>query len=162
MSGADLTDRERQFLIEHGGLTAADLTPEALTETNSAVERAIEDAATEVRANALTLSGAANLLGWPQATFMKALAAGDLHAIPNERPSDAPLFPRRQFQDGTLVPHLRDVLAALPVHEHPLEVEQFMMQPNPDYLGNIPPVVWLTKGRELAPVLRYADNLSWE
>ena len=42
MSGADLTDRERQFLIEHGGLTAADLTPGALAETNAAVGRAIE------------------------------------------------------------------------------------------------------------------------
>lgn len=162
MSGAHLTDRERQFLIEHGGLTATDLTPEALAETSAAVERAIEDAAAEARANALTLFEAGTLLGWPQAAILKALAAGELYSIPSERPSDAPLFPRWQFRDGNLVPHLRDVLAALPAHEHPLEVEQFMMQPNPDYLDNIPPVVWLTTGRELGPVLRYADNLSWE
>lgn len=162
MSGDHATDRERQFLIENGALTAADLTPEALAETNAAVERAIEGAAAGVRANALTLSEAANLLGWPQATFMKALAAGDLYAIPNEPPSDAPLFPRWQFQDGNLVPYLREVVAALPVHEHPLDVEHFMMQANPDYLDNIPPVVWLTTGRELGPVLRYADNLSWD
>lgn len=161
MSGNDLTNVERQFLIEHGGLTAAELSPEALAETNAAVDRATAAAAAQVRANALTLSEVATLLDWSHARVLGALAAGDMCAVPREPPSVEPLFPRWQFRDGSVVPHLRDVLAALPIDEHPLDVEHFMTQANLDYLDGTPPSVWLVEGRELDPVLRYADDLSW-
>ena len=161
MSGDDLTDLERRFLIEHCGLSAADLTPEAMAETNAAVDRAIAAAAARVRANALTISEASALIGQPRAVILDALAAGDMYSAPGEPPSAEPLLPRWQFSDGSVVPHLREVLAALPADDHPLDVEQFMTQGSTEYLGGCPPILWLLEGRELLPVLRYADDLSW-
>lgn len=161
MSCNNLTDVERQFLIEHAGLTAADLAPEALAETNAAVDRAVAAAAAEVRARALTLPEVATLLSWSHVRVLRALATGDMYSMPSEPPSVEPLFPRWQFRDGNVVPHLREVLAALPIDEHPLDVEHFMTQSNLDYLDGTPPLIWLVEGRELDPVLRYADDLSW-
>ncbi|WP_454172200.1 hypothetical protein [Microbacterium maritypicum] len=162
MSGTHRTDREREFLIAHGGLSAADYTPEALAQTNAAVEHGRAAADAEARAHSLTLSEAATLLGWPRAEVLAALAAGDMYSVPGEPPSVAPLFPRWQFRDGCLVPSLKDILATLPADDHPLDVEQFMTRANADYLDGTPPVDWLVHGRELGPVLRYADDLSWE
>lgn len=161
MSCNDFTDVERQFLIEHGGLTAADLAPEALAETNAAVDRAVAAAADQVRTRALTLSEVATLLDWSHARVLRALAAGEMYSVPSEPPSVEPMFPRWQFRDGSVVPHLREVLAVLPIDEHPLNVEHFMTQPNVDYLDGTPPLIWLVEGRKLDPILRYADDLSW-
>lgn len=161
MSEDDLTDSDRRFLIEHGGLTAAELTPEALAATNAAVERAIADAVAEVRANALTLAEVVKFLGESPAAVLQAVATGDIYSVSDEPPSADPLFPRWQFADGTLVPRIREVLATLPEDYHPLNVEHFMIHANPDYLGGRPPLSWLVEGRDLRPVLRYADDLSW-
>lgn len=147
--------------MEHGGLTAAELAPEAVAETNAAVDRAIAAAAAQVRASALTLSEVATLLDWSHARVLRALAAGEMYSVPSDPPPVEPLFPRWQFRDGNIVPHLREVLAALPIDEHPLNVEHFMTQPNVDYLDGTPPLIWLVEGRELDPILRFADDLSW-
>lgn len=162
MSVTHGTDREREFLIAHGALSAADYTPEALTQTTAAVERGRTAADAEARAHSLTLSEMASLLGWSRSEVLAARAAGDMYSVPGARPSDAPLFPRWQVRDGRLVPHLQEVMNALPADDHPIEVEEFMTRPNSDYLGGIPPIDWLMRGRELGPVFRYADDLSWE
>lgn len=161
MSDDDLTDSERRFLIEHGGLTAADLTPEALGEAASVAERAIAASIAEVRAGALTVSEVASLLGQARAAVLQAAASGDMYAVLGEPPATEPLLPRWQFHEGRVIPHLREVIAALPADEHPLLVQSFMTTWNEDYLDGWPPAAWLLAGRDPGAVVQYADDLSW-
>lgn len=161
MADEDLTDSERRFLIEHGGLTAAELTPEALAEAASVVERAIAASIAEVRAGALTVSEVVTLLGQPRAAVLQAAASGDLYSVLVEPPATEPLLPRWQFHEGRVIPHLREVIAALPADEHPLLVQSFMTSWNEDYLDGWPPAAWLLAGRDPGAVVQYADELSW-
>ncbi|WP_223585612.1 hypothetical protein [Microbacterium sp. OVT16B] len=161
MSDDDLTDSERRFLIEYGGLTAAELTPEALAEAASVAEHAIAASIAEVRAGALTVSEVASLLGQPRAEVLQAAASGDLYAVLGEPPAPEPLFPGWQFQEGRVVPHLREVIAALPADEHPLLVQSFMTSWDEDHLDGWPPAAWLLAGRDPGAVVQYADELSW-
>lgn len=161
MSDDDLTDSERRFLIEHGGLTAAELTPEALAKAAAVAERAIAASIAEVRAGALTVSEVASLLGQPRAAVLQAATSGDIYAILGELPAPEPLFPSWQFHEGRVIPHLRAVIAALPADEHPLLVQSFMTSWNEDYLDGWPPAAWLLAGRDPDAVVRYADDLSW-
>lgn len=161
MSDDGLTDSERRFLIEHGGLTAADLTPEALAKGFEVAERAVAASIAEVRAGALTVSEVASLLGQPRAAVLQAIASGDMYAVLGESPATEPLLPRWQFHEGRVIPHLRKVIAALPSDEHPLLVESFMTSWDEDYLDGWPPAAWLLAGRDPAAVVQYADDLSW-
>lgn len=161
MRDDDLTDGERQFLIEHGGLTAADLTPEALAENNAIVDRAIAAGIAEVRANAITLSEVAMLLGLAHSAVLQAVATGDLYSVAGGTPDDEPLFPRWQLHEGRVIPHLREVIPALPADYHPLSVENFMTTWDEDYLDGWPPAAWLLAGRDPGAVVQFADELSW-
>jgi hypothetical protein len=161
MADEDFTDSERRFLIEHGGLTAADFTPEALVEAASIAERAIAASIAEVRAGALTVSDVASLLGQTRASVLQAAASGDMYAVLGEPPATEPLLPRWQFQEGRVIPHLREVIAALPADEHPLLVESFMTSWNEDHLDGWPPAAWLLAGRDPGAVVQHADELSW-
>lgn len=161
MPGEDLTDSERQFLIEHGGMTAAELTPEAIGETSAFVDAAIAAAATEARANTLTFSEVAQLLGQPGEAILQAVVAGDLYSVPGALPSDEPLIPSWQVRGRRVIPHLREVLAALPADFHPLSVEDFMTTGDENYLDGWPPVKWLLTGHDPAAVVEYADHQSW-
>lgn len=161
MPGKDLTDGERQFLIEHGGMTAAELTPEALAETNAFVERAIAAGAAEARATTLTVSEVAQLLNQSDAAILRAVATGDIYSVPGELPSDEPLLPRWQFHEGRVIPHLREVMAALPADFHPLSVQDFMTIGDEDYLDGWPPAVWLLADHDPGAVVQYADDQSW-
>lgn len=161
MPGDDLTDEERRFLIEYAGLTAAELTPEALAETSASIERAIAGALEEVRLNALTLSEVATLLGQPPSSVLESAAAGDVYSVSGERPTDQVLFPRWQFHEGRVIPHLREVMKALPDGYHPLSVQNFMTSWTEDYLDGWPPATWLLAGRDTGAVVQYADDLSW-
>lgn len=161
MPGDDLTDEERRFLIEYVGLTAAELTPEALAETSASVERAVAAALEEVRSNALTLSEVATLVGQPPSSVMQSATMGDVYSVSGERPTDQVLFPRWQFHEGRAIPHLREVMEALPDGYHPLLVQNFMTSWSEDYLDGWPPATWLLTGRDPAAVVQYADELSW-
>ena len=161
MSDDDLTESERRYLVEDGSFTAAELTPEALAKASEVAERAIAASIAEVRAGALTVSEVASLLGLPRAAVLQAAASGEMYAVLGEPPSTEPLLPRWQFHEGRMIPHLREVIEALPADEHPLLVESFMTSWNEDYLHGWPPAAWLLAGRDSGAVVRYADDRSW-
>ena len=106
------------------------------------------------------MSAVASLLGQPRAAVLQAIASGDMYAVLGESPATEPLLPRWQFHEGRVIPHLREVIAALPSDEHPLLVESFMTSWDEDYLDGWPPAAWLLAGRDPAAVVQYADDLS--
>lgn len=67
-------------------------------------------------------------------------------------------FPRWQFVDNSLIPHLRPVLQALSSQAHPVAVQQFMTHPNSDLWSSdleedLSPRDWLIAGYPAEPVL---------
>lgn len=149
MSDDDLTDSERRYLIEDGSFTAAELTPEALAETAAVAERAIAASIAEVRASALTVSEVVDLLGQTRAAVLQAVTSGDIYSVLGEPPATEPLLPSWQFHQGRVIPHLREVIAALPADEHPLLVESFMTRWNEDRLDGWPPATWLLEASQV-------------
>jgi len=160
MRGRDLTDSERQFLIDHAGLAPADLTPMALADAREAAQRAVAISAAEVRANALAPAEAAAILGttWPE--IIRLTEAGVLYSVPGDQPGGEPLIPAWQLAERRLIPHLRDVIAALTVNTDPLSVRHFMTTATEGYLDGMSPAAWLLAGQRPDPVIRFADDLA--
>lgn len=156
----ELTDDERAFLIEHGGLTAEDLTPEALAEALAFAARSKAAVIAMVRADALSLSQIAAILDQPPAVVLQSVTAGTVYTVAGETADDEPVFPRRQVTEGKVLPYLREVLAALPDDEHPLSIQAFMTTARGELDGRSP-VSWLTGGQDPTPVILAADDRSW-
>jgi hypothetical protein len=74
-------------------------------------------------------------------------------------------FPQVQFHEGDLVPGIGMVLQALPEDLHPVEVESWLMSPNPDLLASgeegeaLSPREWLISGGSASVLVSMAREL---
>ncbi|MGP5073169.1 hypothetical protein [Arthrobacter rhombi] len=156
-----LTAGEREFLIEHGGATSEDFTPEAGNFSRLEVAKRQTEAVRQARDRALTTSEVARLLGREPSNVRRSLARGDLYSVGSASTSRERLFPEWQITgDGRILPGLRHLLTALPDDYHPLDVEAFMVDPQ-EPLGGRSPVEWLSGGGEPETVVGIADELGW-
>lgn len=69
-------------------------------------------------------------------------------------------LPQWQFVGGKPLPHLAEVLVALPTDLHPIEVESFFTSPD-ETLNGMSPADWLATGGSLQPVIALAEAESW-
>jgi hypothetical protein len=72
-------------------------------------------------------------------------------------------LPRLQFEQGHVLPGLREVLAVLPEALNPLDVAEWFLTPNPDLeLGDkaISPRQWLLRGESVATVVELARGFE--
>jgi hypothetical protein len=156
---APLTAGEAKFLTFHSGVPADRLT----LERNAAAQQAVAVAAVKADASAVagayTTSEVAKLLGVASANVRRALVRGDLYAAGRAPRTREHTFPIWQFHDGRPLPHLADVLAALPGDMHPLDVETVMTTPCEPLRGRSP-VEWLASGGDPNPVVRYATDID--
>lgn len=73
------------------------------------------------------------------------------------------LLPRFQFNHGQEIPHLGEVLRALPPGLHPRSVEGFLEHPQPELVALDKPTTpreWLRSGGPAAPVVALAEALA--
>lgn len=68
-------------------------------------------------------------------------------------------LPPWQFLRGAVLPHLPEILAALPEQAHPMTVTGFMTLPS-DELDGLSPVDWLATGGDPDPVRFAASTLT--
>ena len=114
---------------------------------------------------ALTGAQAAEMLGVAPATVRDRKRDGRLYALP--APGGSNRFPRWQFVENgphaSVLPHLADVLEALPVDMHPLEIQEFFTQPR-SWLtidgDRLSAVNWLAAGGDVQAVLRDAESVG--
>lgn len=139
---AALTRAEREFLLAHSSLDAADLSDEAREHTHAAVVAARMDAADAVDGAALSTSEVAALLARDPANVRRSRLRGDLYAWDSRGELR---FPTWQFEGGSAAPGLRPVLDAVPRHTHPLVLERFMTTIREELDGHTP-VTWLHTG----------------
>lgn len=152
-----LTEAERAFLIEEGGVSV-DAFSHAF---QAAARQRIVLQAAKADADAgrgLTTREVAQLLGAATANVRRSAIRGDLFTSGHGRNREH-VFPTWQFRDDRPLPGLREVMNALPPEVHPLDVETFMTTRR-EPLGDRNSVDWLSTGGDPAPVVRLAEDLG--
>jgi hypothetical protein len=147
---------EESEVLRRGGLTL-----EAYEGTDDAATRTAEQYAT-MMSLALTEDEVQRVLGVKSSRVRQRIADRSLYAIAvgKER-----RFPQVQFHEGDLVPGVGKVLKALPEDLHPVEVESWLMSPNPDLLAGgeegeaLSPREWLISGGSASVLVSMAREL---
>lgn len=152
-----LTDSERDFLIHGGGVSPDAFDPSRLAEARQRIALATAKADADA-ARGYTTREVAQMLGTAAANVRRGVIRGDLFVAGHGRNREH-AFPAWQFHDGRALPHLREVVAALPDDMHPLDVQTFMTTPC-EALGDRTAVNWLAGGGSPGPVLRLTDDLN--
>jgi len=155
-----LTAADSDFLRRHSGVREA--TPKELAAL--AARTAALDAAE--RRFSLPLPKVAAWLGISEFEVTGMTAAGDLYA--HTLAGDEPRWPAWQFAYGQSLPHLHEVVAAIPAGAHPPGVRTLMTTPHPDLMVEVPldhpvqqlipeirvsPADWLSGGGDEVPVM---------
>jgi len=140
------------FLEAHGGVTD---NREALMTAR------VEDALRTQTLHEQTASVAevAALLKLSQSRVRHRIKEGSLYAFPAQGRGTSRRLPRWQFENNEPIPHLGEVLGALPDDFSPIEVRNFILnaridQPNGE--GDAPLLEWLRAGGDVEPVLEVA------
>lgn len=104
----------------------------------------------------LTTRQAAERLHISAATVRRRVRTGRLYGY---RVGRTLRLPPWQFLGGTVLPHLPEVLAALPDEAHPMTITGFMTLPS-DELDGRSPIQWVAEGRSVNPVYILASTLT--
>ena len=104
------------------------------------------------------------MLGLTADEIRRGLRERDLHVHPAAGPDGEPRLPLWQFRAGQLVPHLAQVLAALPEDFTYAEVRAFALhaevdEPSGD--ATVPLLDWLAAGGDPGPALELAADQAW-
>jgi excisionase family DNA binding protein len=114
---------------------------------------------------ALTESEVREMLGVGASRVRQRVADGSLYAVNVGRERRFPAF---QFDERTLVPSIGEVLKAMPDDLHPLEVESWLTNPDPDLAMDgkdgetsetLSPREWLISGGSVDTLLPTARDL---
>ena len=155
---APLTAAEEAFFRDNAGVT---LEKPHTVRMQRVLEQALEAHAFSVES--ISTAEAARHCKISESRMRHRIAAREVCVLPADgRSRRLPLW---QFTKNGTVPHLRDVLAALPDEMPAAVVEAFMTEPTEDLqMGGKPVSVaeWLTAGGALGPVLELtaSENAS--
>jgi hypothetical protein len=153
-----LTRGEAQFLVQHGGVPAEDLTEEARRQTRLRIAQERSRVSREVAESSLTTGQVASMRGRADAGVRRSAGTGDLYAL-NQGDSRGLRFPRWQFAGSQVLPGLRRIVPTFPRNTHPLTIESFMTRPSEE-LDGLTPVSWLAGGGSVDAVVELIDELS--
>src|SRR5215217_2769158 len=109
--------------------------------------------------NSLRTEEAAQILGTGVEGVEQRLAERTLYGIQTK---DGWKIPEFQFADGELLPGLESVLPLLHEGLHPIALQNWFTNPDPDLSiggGSVSPRQWLLSGRDVANVARIALDL---
>lgn len=157
VDAAPLTAVEVDYLAEHGGDDAA----EVIAKWDPRVERAhrAEQAAADFQqlaGSTLSIEQAANVLEVDRSRISHRLSVGALSVV---RIGSRRRIPAWQFHGHAELPHLAQVVAAIPPDTHPLDVAA-LMTTSQDELAGRTPVQHLVGGGDPAPVTELLAGLT--
>ncbi len=115
-----------------------------------------------IHAGSIPLKDAAALLGVPPSRLRERIAARTFYAL--HRPGDRGwVIPAFQFASATELAGFAQVVPALRADIHPVELERFLMLPQPDLEDAsgeaMCPYRWLAEGRDPAVVREMATEI---
>ena len=153
--GGEFTEEEAMVLKEGGlELSAREEEPDVLAGTAAKYAAML--------ASALTTREAAGMLGVGESRIRQRLGRGTLYGVKAGRENRLPSF---QFEGGSEVPGIAQVLTRMDRSVHPVAVFNWFVLPNPDlYLdedeaGPISPKHWLLSGGDPEVAAGLAENL---
>ncbi|ERG64477.1 MULTISPECIES: hypothetical protein [Agrococcus] len=155
-----LTAGERSFLMQHAGVEEAKLSDRSLRRAAAVVGVSTSMAQARAGDAAITTAEAAALTGIAPSNIRRLIAGGRLLTFGLSK-SGSHLLPRWQFTEGGVVPGIREVVRALPVDYHPLDIATFMQAPVVE-LGGRAPAEWLSGGGSVDRVVELAAERAWE
>lgn len=162
----ELTEAEREVLIEGGVRLNAEPEGDPLAATTAQFAALVS--------TSLTTKEAALRLGMPESRVRQMIARRTLYSVLLDNRRHIPAFqfaqrrstretgPSRSPADGSLVPNIAKVNAALPEDLHPVEVQAWYTQPHADlFIGDdvdarISPLDWLRSGGDVNKVAQLA------
>lgn len=150
----DLSAAEERFLRQHSGLHSDETSPEQATRF---LVRLGHQERAQAFAESYSITQAAARLAVSTDRLEQMLAARVLYSRTVE---GEVRLPRWEFTQDGLLPHLTEVISALPDGLHPSSVEGFIHTPS-DELSGLTPIDWLAGGRDAEPVLFIARSLAW-
>ncbi len=157
VDAAPLTAVEVDYLAEHGGDDAV----EVIARWDPRAERAHRAArgaadVQQLAASTLSIEQAAEVLSVDRSRISHRLSVGALSAVSIGSRRRIPAW---QFQDHAELPHLAQVVAAIPPDAHPLDVAA-LMTTSQDELAGRTPVQHLAGGGDPAPVAELLAGLT--
>ncbi|MGO3151586.1 MAG: hypothetical protein ACTIJJ_03050 [Galactobacter sp.] len=161
-----ISQAETDFLIEGSSLDAADLQPRNVALAGLEIGALQARAFSEAVSASWTTAEVAQRLGRAASNVRRSVNEGRLYSpFSAESPRKTRLFPVWQFVRTdhagryASLPHLAEILRAVPKHLSPPALQHFMAQPEEELSGQSP-CEWLANGHEPAPVLDLLDGLS--
>ena len=156
-SSAALSESEEAFLDAHSGVVPS---PKALEDFR--IQNAIAEEREE--ASSLTVAEAAQMLDVGDSRVRHRIAEGSLYALPTRGRGISRRLPSWQFVDSEPIPHLSDVVSALPDEFGPFDIKAFFTRAAVDNHtgGNTVGVIeWLVSGGDPEEVLSLANSLRY-
>lgn len=152
-----LSADEVSFLEEHSGAK-----PNVLALVQARIVNAVEESADY--SEAMTVKEAANLLGVSESRVRHRLSDGSLYAYKSDGRGVERKLPRWQFRHNDVIPHLGEVLNALPEDFTPLDAKAFFMNarvdhPTRDETFNVRD--WLANGGDPGEVIALAHEQQY-
>ena len=161
----ELTEAEREVLIKGGARLDAEPEGDPLAATTAQFAALIS--------TSLTTKGAAARLGLPESRIRQMIARRTLYSVLLDNRRHIPAFQFAQRggamgrtgpspSEGSLIPNIAKVNAALPEDLHPVEVQAWYTQPHADlFVGDdvdarISPLDWLRSGGDVSRVAQLA------
>jgi hypothetical protein len=150
--GDPLPAGDAEFLQKHGGVSDNRMALfQSRLETSLMQSTAIHETETAAQV--------AIRLGKSRSRVLHRISEGAMYAFPSRGKGNERRIPTWQFDDGKVVPHLGEVLAALPEDFSPLEIRAFFMNARVDEPGIDEPVTvreWLLSGADPSPIVELA------
>lgn len=160
-AGGSLSEGETNYLAAHAGVQSATAAERETLQTRSAARAAGEAAAT------LNRRQLADRLGMDPTGISRQTGALDLYSYRSG--AGRPVYPDWQLIDyetrgkDSVLPHLGQVIRALPAGAHPITVRTFMTTPTPDLQidgRDASPRDWLIGGGDPSAVTGMAATLG--
>lgn len=148
---------DARALMTRAGVDTGLLEPRGIAEARPRVIAAAAGSRQAAVESTISTKQAAALLGTADSNIRRSIAAGRIYSI--GRHADGHRLPAWQFVGQRALPHLSDVLDALPEDLHPLEVQSFFTTPQ-ESLNGMAPAQWLASGGPAAPVEELAEDES--
>lgn len=150
---------EAADLLLEAGVDPKLFSAAGINESRAYLASAVENSNQAALDGTITTTQAAILLNTPASNIRRSILSRQIYSA-GRFGREGHRIPVWQFVDGRRLPHLSDILDALPTDLHPLEVTDFFTTARA-VLNGMTPAQWLSSGGDAQAVIGIADEEGW-